>query len=274
MPSFGVAIVTYNGPLRVSALLDSLRPNREAVDQIVIFEDPSYPEVSRRLAALAKEHGVAHKVRPEWGCMQGNAAFAMQNMDTDIVCLLSDDILLTPTCLADHRKVWERYWFYPIACAQIPYWGNWSDLINLGLTQTQDAFYSEWPNYIKRIPRNKFWDHDGYPRLYVNVHGSGFSLRRDVYRSVGGFSPQHWSYDEDIAARIWLKSPCVVVAVPGSPFVHFGGASQCGNEHPDTQYHTLDAWIEAWGADKSAIHAQIRERMNERAYIDGYFRRS
>src|SRR5205823_2368732 len=126
-----------------------------------------------------------------------------------IVCLLSDDIILTPGCLVAHRTFWEQYEYFPVGVAQIPYWGSWADLVDMGLIKDQNEFYPRWKEYINRVPRNVFWDNAGKPRQYVNVHGSGFSLRRSLWHAVGGFSPEHWSYDEDIAASCWLKSPCV-----------------------------------------------------------------
>lgn len=273
MPSFGVAIVTYNGLIRVRTLLQSMQCQRDAIDYILIAEDPCpYDYVHKGLLELAQEYDATLLTGNEWGCMQGNAARAMDFMPTDVVALLSDDVILTAGCLRAHREMWEKYWHFPIGAAQIPYWGNWSDVREMGHIAEQGQFYTHWRKWIDKIPNNKHWDFDGFPRIYVNVHGCGFSLRKDVWNAVGGFSPETWSYDEDIAARIWLFSPNVCVAVPGPPMVHFGGASQCGNEHPDAEFHTLGAWIDAWGYDKPVMHVAIQAKMRERAYLDELFR--
>lgn len=275
MPSFGVAIVTYNGPKRVEALLGSITPkDREVLDQIIVSEDPCpYPEVHDAYVHIAGEFNVPLFSWDNWGCMQGNAINAMSMMKTDIVALLSDDILLTPGCLVAVKRFWEKYWHFPIGLGQIAYWGNWTDLIGMGFIGNQEEFYTKWPSYIAKVPRNTFWDYDGYPRLYVNVHGSGFAVRRDVWNAVYGVSREHWSYDEDLAFRVWTASPNVVCTIPGPPFVHMGGASQCGNEHPDCRYDRLDSWIKAWECDKPTMHAVIRQKMAQRAYIDEEFRK-
>jgi len=274
MHSFGAAIVTYNGANRVRELLASIEVDRPWLDDLLIAEDPCpYEQVHLELVALAEKYQCRLVTGSNWGCMQGNATLAMLNMQTDVVALLSDDIIVTPGCLRDNRRFWETYYHYPVGASVIPSWGGWTDLEKMGLIKHPLEFHEKWKEWISQVPRNEFWDFDNFPRLYVNVHGSGFAVRRDVWWAVGGCSKETWCYDEDIAARIWLYSPCVVVVAPGRPFVHFGGMSQCGNEHPDIDFHTLDAWKRAWdGRDKSEIHALIREKMAERAYLDKYFR--
>jgi len=274
-PSVGLAIVTYNGFRRVGSLLESLNTERGWLDRVLISEDPCpYPEVRERLIGLANFFKVDLNLSDTWGCMQGNATRAMKKMNTDVVILMSDDVLVTPGSMKAVRRFWERYWHYPIGCAQTPYWGSWDDVIRFGFIHHPDEFYVDWESWIKKIPRNAHWEGTGVPRSYVNVHGCCFSIRKDVWTDVGGFSPTTWCYDEDIAAKVWLHTPLSVVCHPGAPVVHYGGASQCGNEHPETTAHTLDAWVKDWGADKPEIHARIREKMTERAFLDEYFQRN
>lgn len=272
MPTLGVAIVTYNGAARTEELLKSLEPERRYIDKLVVAEDPCpYPQVHQRLVEASIKYYCDLVTGSTWGCMQGNATMAMNYCDTDVVCLLSDDILVTPGCIKAMREFWETYWHLPIGLAQFSYWGNWSDLVKLNLIADASEFWPRWPEYITKVPRNEFWDNGGKPRIYINVNGSGFAIRRDIWKTVGGFSPETWCYDEDIAVRVWLNSPTIVVTVPGPPFVHFGGASQCGTEHPDTDYHTLLAWVKAWGYDKFEIEPMLRAKMKERAYVEEFF---
>lgn len=269
----GVAIVTYNGPKRVAALLESLESERPYIDELVIQEDPvDYPEVHPTYGRLALQYRCTLHTGEVWGCMQGNATCAMNNTRSDIMCLLSDDVIVTRGCIKAVREFWERYSHFPIGAAGIARWDSWDDLRRMGLIHHHEEFYPQWQSWISKVPYNDFWINGWIPRLYVNVHGSGFSLRRDVWKAVGGFSPETWCYDEDIAAKIWLYTPCVVAAVPGPPMVHFGGASQCGTEHPETRFHTIEAWYEAWGSSKELMHAAIRKRMAERAYVDDLFK--
>lgn len=269
----GVAIVTYNGPKRVAALLESLESERSYIDELVIQEDPTiYPEVHTTLGRLALDYKVTLHTGEDWGCMQGNATRAMDNTTSDVMCLLSDDVVVKKGTIRAVREFWQAYSHFPIGAAQIAYWGSWDDIRRMGLIHHPDEFYGSWLSWINNVPYNDHWINRGIPRIYVNVHGCGFSLRRDVYNAVGGFSPETWSYDEDIAAKIWLYTPCVIATIPGPPMVHFGGASQCGTEHPQTKFHTLEAWYDAWGSSKELMHSAIRKRMAERAYVDELFK--
>jgi hypothetical protein len=201
----------------------------------------------------------------------------MENTTSDVMCLLSDDVLMKKGTIRAVRAFWEKYSYFPIGCAQIPYWGSWDDIRRMGLLKCGDyfpidAFYDSWRSWINKVPFNDHWVNGWIPRSYINVHGCGFSLRRDVWRAVGGFSKETWCYDEDISAKVWLYTPCVIATIPGPPMVHFGGASQCGTEHPETNFHTLEAWCEAWGATKEYMHRSLRKKMAERAYIDDLFK--
>lgn len=273
MSSFGVAIVTYNGAARVEALLGSAIRDLACVDQLVIAEDPCpYPLVHDQLLTLAAMYNAELVVGDTWGCMQGNATRAMRAMRTDVVALLSDDIILSPHCLSNVMSFWERYKKFPIGAAQIPYWPNWTDAKRLGFITEQDQFFTTWRDWSWRIPSNPYWNGDGSPQLYINVHGSGFSLLREAWQAVGGFSPQTWSYDEDIAVRLWLGSQYVVTTIPGPPFMHYGGASQCGTEHPDTKFHTEEAWMDAWATSKDSLATAMRARMSQMDYLNAEMR--
>ena len=129
MPSYGAAIVTYNGSNRVRELLASMEHDRPWLEDLLIVEDPCpYEQVHQDLVALAHRYECRLVAGKEWGCMQGNATLAMSEMRTDVVALLSDDILMTPGCLRDNRRFWETYYHYPVGAAVIPAWGSWTDL--------------------------------------------------------------------------------------------------------------------------------------------------
>lgn len=269
---FGVAILTHNGASRVDVLLESMRPDRHAVDQILICEDPLPRPIEHRenLRDIADKHDVTLSLGPKRVCAQGNATRAMALLETDVVCLLSDDIILTPGCLTSVRTFWERWWHFPIGAAQIPYWANRAQLVDIDLIRCEDDFYAKWREYIEHVPRNPTWEFDGKPWLHVNVHGSGFAVRRDVWYAVGGCSQDTWCYDEDISFRIWTMSPCVVVAVPGPPFVHYGGAA--GPLRHGEDYNTLRAWLRAWGDVFYHRDYLVRRKMREREYVNELFR--
>jgi len=280
--TFGVAIVTYNGWKRVAALLKSIQTELAWVDQLLVSEDPvPYPDVRPGLIDVCKGYRAQLLLSDEWGCMQGNATRAMGEMDTDIVAILSDDVLVAPGCLKDMRDFWVKYSVFPVGAACFSSWGNWSDIQKMGYIPHENGyytshmpggFYDSWPDWICKIPPNPFWFNGGHPRMYINVHGSGFALRRDVYDYVGGFAKETWCYDEDIAAKIWLKTPCVVAVAPGRPLIHYGAASQCGTEHPECTFHTNEAWEAAWGGKtKVQMDGEMRAVIAQRAYIDQMF---
>src|SRR5438477_7367524 len=102
--SLGVAIVTYNGANRVAALLNSLEVDRPWIDEILVSEDLCpYPENRVKLQEVCDAYQVRLRTAETWGCMQGTATRAMEWMSTDVVALLSDDVLATPGCIRDMR---------------------------------------------------------------------------------------------------------------------------------------------------------------------------
>lgn len=266
--TFGVAIVTYDGLERVKHLYESYRKyNTVNVDRFIIVEDVS-PYTSRmdELYKFCKENMIEYVRSEKWGCMQGNGNFAMQVCGTDVVALISDDVLFSGDCLKPHEVFWKNNYSITVGAAQFTHWYA-EQLVDRGYLESRKKFYEgNW--WTKNIPQSKHWNKDGVSRIYINVHGTGFSLRRSMWEKFG-FSQEHWSYDEDISCNIWLNTDeYVTITIPGPCLLHYGGASQCRKDHPELQSDQCKAMEKAWGKTKKELNDLCRKAMDKKRYVN------
>lgn len=275
----GIGLTTFNAPGRLRKLLTVLRDQdllHKPYLPLRVFEDPWKEAVQKPYERICAEfdvpfmrvppgHRVA-KAESGWSCMQGAIEFAVENTPEPWFIYLTDDVLPTPLAIHD-LLVWTKLFDSTrVGAFQIPYW-NYDELPEVAkpFGDAKARMWDEPHDWLRNVPRNPHWDNGGKPRPYVNVNGAGFVLRRAAWEQVGGFSQSTWCLDEDMGAKIWLRTPHIVVTVPGPPFVHFMGGSL---DHPEHHFHCESCWKAAGWPDKTEVHRQTREAMAEKGCAD------
>ena len=255
-PSISLGITVYANPDRLARLLHNLEwSGIPASLKIRVFEDPHDDVSSTRYRELCRQHNVSYYRMPSWGCMHKIGQFAVMNSPEDWFIYMPDDILVTKGYLQNIIDIISKYKDSSAGLFQVPYWNaheytpGWPGGNYKYLWQCSPE---SMLNFLASVPENDYWSKTK-PRPYINVNGVGFVLRRQLWGEVGGFSPETWSLDEDISVRCWMYSRYNIFTMPGAPCIHlFGGTSQDGTQ-PKHQFHTMESWIKAWGADKTGI---------------------
>jgi len=284
--TFSIGIVTFDGVKRVEALLKTLKKfapvawDTSLIKKIVVCEDPLpewvIPQPTIAYQKLCNAYKVEFYKRDSWGCMQGNANFLMEKCDTDVVFILSDDILFSGDCITPMIYFWEKNPELKIGAVQFPFWFA-EQLINLKILDTKDDFYGIFLEKLLKeeikIPRKAVWEYTGYSRIYHSVHGTGFALDRNLYFKLGRFSEGHWSYDEDISAKIWINSDYFVCTLLGPPLLHYGGASQCSRYYKKFLDPAED-FKNSWGKSKTEVGQEVYRAMARKSYVNDLLKKA
>jgi hypothetical protein len=268
-PSIAIGITTFHAPMRLRKLIEILRDQgsleyfSKVGIPIRIFQDPWRKHEYDNIIydQIGREYRLPLTRLPKWSCMQGSAEFAVENSPEDWFIYLPDDVLPAPGALNRIVDWIIRLDRSPVGALQVPYW-NADELPNPpwapGGKEAMWHLSSEW---LWNVPKNPHWEITGKPYPYVNLNGAGFAIRRATWQAVGGFSQETWCLDEDMGAKIWLRTAEIIVALPGPPFVHYMGGAL---DHPEHHFHCLDCWHKAGWPDKDEVHRQCRAVMKER----------
>lgn len=271
LPSIGLAMVTFNAPLRLRSLLSIATQDNLIPDlPFRLFEDPWKPEAQAQYDRVAREfkvpyyrvpkdHRVSKDPNTGWSCMQGAVEYAVENTPEDWFLYWTDDVLPTPGAFQNIIQWIYELDSYPVGAIQWPYWN--ADELPVKPWAHKDSMWLPDSGWLAEIPQNPHWNGpSNAPRPYINLNGAGFALRRSTWEQVGGFSQKTWCLDEDISLKIWLKADQVIVTVPGPPFVHYMGASL---DHPPHEMHSLACWKAAGWSEKDVCEKQVRALMRE-----------
>lgn len=279
-PSVSIGVTTFNAPQRLQAVLRAIDYFGRPQVPIRVFEDPWNKALKPWYAEVVGEFGFpydsvppSHRVAKNavgWSCMQGVIEYAVEQSPEDWFLYYPDDILPTPGAIQNCLDWIERLDPTPVGAFEMPHW-NVDDLPSgirpwdskpSSFQYAKDAMWQEPFDWLKKVPRNTHWDGPfNKPYPYVNLNGAGFALRRSIWEKVGGFAQETWCLDEDIGAKIWLRTEQMVVTVPGPPFVHYMGAAM---QHPEHAYHSIEAWKRAGWPDKDVVHRMTRDVIADR----------
>jgi glycosyltransferase involved in cell wall biosynthesis len=274
-PRIKIVIPSYNGVSRVTAQLRTILEYDPAVfgtAPITVFEDPcGFPGIAEGYDRLKRLFPVEVKHLPTWSNMHGAAQYAFENTDADWIIYLGDDVFVTPHALSNMVYFLQHNELETVDLVQFPYW-NAHDLSEdqtereypgPALLRTKHDMYDGSIEWLKRVPRHKHWDGEGYARAYVNVNGVGFAARKATWEYVGGFCKDTWCLDESISVRVWLESEGGIVCLPGPPVVHFFAGATLASP-PAHDRHTEEAWIEGMKMTKAEAGRLSYEKMFER----------
>lgn len=186
------------------------------------------------------------------------------------------------------------YWNSHDFCREGDYRGEWGHEPRLLKTREdpKEGFYSNL-DWIEAVQVNPHWqlidqsgidtlygDHESVCHLpsrepiplldrvafpYVSVHGTGFACHIPTFMKVGGFYPETWRFDEAISYKVWTQSNRGVVALPGPPIVHYGGATaELTGYHEDTDAGDAMVWLEDAGVTVKEADKRNRQAMYEK----------
>jgi hypothetical protein len=259
-PTVTIGITVFHNPMRLRKLLQVLDHQGQldafGAVPVRVFQDPwdKYPEDDKMYARICRDANVEYHRLPHWSCMQGSIQFAVEHSPEDWFIYLPDDVLPAKGALDSAIKWCSTYDPAPVGAFQIPYWN--ADELPSPPWQHKDEMWTMDISWLAKVPRNPHWDGTakpntgGRPYPYVNLNGAGFALRRSTWKAVGGFSPLTWCLDEDMGAKIWLRTPQIIVTAPGPCFVHYMGGS---NDHPPHEFWTKKAWLAAGWPEKDVL---------------------
>jgi len=275
-----INIITYGIPDFVEYTLSSLiKAGVPKGIPIRLFEDKHLDykiagDMSSKYKKLCDKYGVEYYRTPVWGCCQGTAQYATIRSPEDWIILLGDDVLIkkgAPESWID--RIINKYDKSSAGLIGLSWWES-SDLIRKGIINDRKDILQE--GFLDNVIDNPSWEIP--EKLYINVHGSGFAMRRKMWEEVGGFSQNTWVWDEDISFRCWMFSRYNIFTAPGPSMIHYGGQSTQTISSNDTvelnnprslavraTFGNGAAWERSWGYDKSVTSRILYMVMNEAA---------
>lgn len=256
LPSVAIAITVFRDASRLDTLLNNMRWSGWPDIPTYVFEDPFEADrkgVSNDFAAVCDKYNVPLSTAPFWGCMHGIIQFAMENTKEDWIIYIPDDVLFTRGGLWNEYMGVLAYGREFIGGIQAPYW-NADELVTMGIIPHKKVMYEGW--VPDGVGQNPHWNWFGVPRKYINLNGAGFSLNRELWRGMGGWSRHTWRLDEYAGYKAWqLGMACITL--PGPPRVHyFGGATHLMPEHED--YSSVENWKKATGGTPTETGNETR----------------
>jgi len=242
--TYGVGIMTFGGAHRVEALLSSMISVNKAASlslmkRRIVVEDPT-PQESHHLdlVHVVNEFPEWELITlPEWSNAQGAARGVLENLNTDFVFLIEDDILglgdpfhniigwieNAPDELITRTGAIQMSQFQ--AATELR--SNGIFPITESFREVQEVFYDDPFDKWFRNPE-KLHDHR-IPTLGMNSHGQCSCINKKAYIEAGGYDSRWHAFDQVLSYRIWLNTSYLIYTVPTDPFYHCGGCAQAGD---------------------------------------------
>jgi len=191
MPFFSVIIPTYNRGESIYPTLDSVLAQTVTDFELIVVDDGSQdstPQVLEEYSARAKDARLRLLRRENGGtCAARNSGIEAAN--GQYIALLDHDDLWFPWTLESYRKVIDQF-NSPSFCA--------GSVVAMDLRSLD-------MNAIGREPAQtrQFGDFLASPLRDCPIYPSGWAIRADVLRSIGGFFPYHLGFeDHDLMLRL------------------------------------------------------------------------
>jgi hypothetical protein len=253
--TISLALLTYGHPGWLRDCLESIDLAGRPKCPIRVFQDaPPSPEVDEGTRKACAEFGLPLQTLHTWGCIHGNAQFALMNSPEDWVLILADDNLVTPGCLTNMLRWIEKADKTSAGLLQVPIW------------HAIDAPYDfeackKDKRRLRDVGPNPHWRGEE-PLQYIAVHGSGFAVRRSLWAELGGFTPSTWCWDEDLSAKAWFWSRYRIFEVPGPGTLH-GRPGEVGcRPQPYHDYGHALGWERGWRIGRDECGKLMREAMD------------
>jgi len=264
-----VAIPTY---LREKVLVDTLQQvlaQRPAADEVLVIDQtPEHEAETREYLARAEEAGQIRWIRHSPPNLNGARNRAIKETQSDILILIDDDVELTPSFIAKHRRNYDDTNVVAVCGRVLQARGNVPQQNQQPwLNQFNCKQYSGWDT--RRV--------EGIAGLW----GGNHSLRVETVRRFGGFDENFVGplYNEsDLALRLW-KAGMLIVYDPEAELLHLGvslGGVRGGKKRiPEylmsfsALYFHLKHFFPKWYFWKNILFLQFRRSV---LYKDNVFR--
>lgn len=226
-----IVIVNWNSGPYLSHLLDSLRPLRDEIAQVIVVDNGSWDNSESEAAGDAAV--VLSKFQENQGFARA-ANIGIEATITRYVLLLNPDIRIVPETV---RKLWEEMERRPrlaIACGALVSESNESQeafqiraLPTLSSVLMDALFLDDLFGYLKGGPASSEVV-KGSRGVEVEQPAAAFWLmRREGWEEIGGFDESFfpaWFEDVDFCKRL-LESGWKIMFFPQYPVVHRGALS-------------------------------------------------
>jgi glycosyltransferase involved in cell wall biosynthesis len=222
MPFFSVIIPTYNRGELIYPTLDSVLGQSERDFELIVVDDGSTDATLQALERYADRVNDSRLrvIRRENG---GTTAARNTGMDAaagEYIALLDHDDLLFPWTLETHRQAIEKF-NHPSFCA--------------GSITPRDSHQLKMEE-IERKPLNaeRFDDFLAAPARECPYYPSGWTVKADVLRSIGGFFHYNRGYeDHDLMLRLGDAQGYVRVWAPTVAVRGLHDANLSSDKHLD-----------------------------------------
>ena len=261
--SIAVIIINYNTRQELQACLGSIKP--EEASEVVVVDNNS-SDGSVEMVRSKYPWVTLHANRTNLG--YGAAANeAIAGCATQYVLLLNSDTRLEPGALEALSRYLDQH---PGAAIVGPRLLNSDGTLQAScypFPRPLDTFLenSTYAIFIGRLIRRyvpgvrglywRTWPHDS-PRMVPWVKGAALAIRREAFKTVGGFDESFFMYfeDADLCCRL-AKVGWEIHFTPVTSVIHVGGAStdQVRGDMAAQLLHSTDLFYQRYSSRSSIV---------------------
>lgn len=215
MPSVALIITTYNRPVALDRVLDSVARQRSLPEQVIIADDGSDARTSAVVHAWRGRLGVplTHAWQPDDGFRAAASRNrAAREAGTDLLVFIDGDCLLRPGVIAEHRRLAEAG--CAVAGNRILLSPRLTAAVERGEVDPVSWGLREWARArlagdVERLAPLVTLPGHGWrrlrPRHWLQVRTCNLAVSRADFEQVNGFEEEitGWGFeDSDLAIRL------------------------------------------------------------------------
>ncbi len=214
-PSVALIITTYNRPVALDRVLDSVSRQRSMPEQVIIADDGSDARTSAVVRAWQGRLGapLSHAWQPDDGFRAAASRNrAAREAGTDLLVFVDGDCLLRPCVIAEHRRLAEAG--CAVAGNRILLSPRLTAAVEQGTVDPVEGTMRDWARArlagdverlspLLTLPGQR-WRHLR-PRHWLQVRSCNLAVARPDFERVNGFEEEMtgWGFeDSDLAIRL------------------------------------------------------------------------
>ena len=215
MPSVSLIVTTYNRPVALDRVLDSVARQQSMPDQVIIADDGSDERTAAVVASWRPRLGcpLHHSWQPDDGFRAAESRNrAARDADTDLLLFVDGDCLLRTGVVAEHRRLAERG--CAVAGNRILLSPRLTEAVEQGVVDPVSWRLQDWLRARLSGDVERLWPLLSLPghawrRLrpshWLQMRGCNMAVRRDDFERINGFEERisGWGFeDSDLAIRL------------------------------------------------------------------------
>jgi glycosyltransferase involved in cell wall biosynthesis len=202
-PSFSVIIPTYNRGEKIYSTLNTVLAQSHGNFELIVVDDGSTDSTPDALAGYAQRANDSRLriIRRENGGTTAARNTGIASATGDYIALLDHDDLWFPWTLQTYHMAIEQCGRPAVVAGRIV--SQDLSLVNLASFQPEPFSVSHFENLLASAERNWL------------IYPSGWAIKADVLRSIGGFFPYNKGYEDlDLMLRIGTAPGYAKIAEP------------------------------------------------------------